>query len=109
MVSPGAAAVANSARRYRFWHRRSADDLRSDWREVLDLPGRKDSRARQARNDHHHGIRKQATDYVDAEKGKVPQAAARPAQRKGVARRRACVWRVWTEGARAGVDYRPPD
>src|ERR1700751_5441708 len=84
MVSAGAAAAANTARGYRFWHRRSADDLRSDWREVLDLPGRKDSRAREARNDHNSlskKLRKRATDYVDAKEGEVPQAAARPAQR----------------------------
>src|ERR1700751_486351 len=83
MVPAGASSVANTARGYRFWHRRSADDLRSDWREVLDLPGRKDSRAREARNDDSLSsrLRKQATDYVDAQEGEVPQAAARPAQR----------------------------
>src|SRR5579862_524591 len=47
--------------------------------------------------------------YVDAEKSEVPQAAARPPSRQGLARRRVVVWRLRPESARAGVDHRPPD
>src|ERR1700676_2236995 len=47
--------------------------------------------------------------YVDAEKSEVPQTATRPAQRKGLARRLAGVWRIWAEGSRASLDHRPAD
>ena len=48
MVFARAAAAANAARGNRFRLRASLHDLRRDWREVLDLPGRKYSAAQAA-------------------------------------------------------------
>ena len=42
--------------------------------------------------------------HVDAEEGQVPEAAARPHARQGVARLRRGVRRLRAEGARAGLD-----
>ena len=50
MVPAGAAAAANASRGHRLRVGRSADDLRNHRREVLDLSGRKNSAARQARD-----------------------------------------------------------
>src|ERR1700735_1592631 len=115
MVPAGAIAFADSARGYRLRHGRGAHDVRPDRREVLDLPGRKDSatsrpaaeRKRQAITE--TGKRETGKKYVDAEKSKVPQAAARPPHGQGVARRLAGVWRLRTKGARAGLDHGPAD
>src|SRR5208282_5215578 len=46
---------------------------------------------------------------VDAEESEVQKADARPAQRKGLARRRSSFWRLRTEGYGSGLDYRPPN
>src|SRR6266550_750292 len=48
-------------------------------------------------------------DDVNAKESEVPETAARPAQRQGLARRRTFLRRVRPQGARAGVDYRPAD
>src|ERR1700691_178807 len=108
MVSAGTIAAANAARRYRFRNGRGAHNLWLDWREVLGLSGRKSAATREGRVER-GSLRKRADHYVDAEEGEVPQAAARPAHRKGVARRRAGVWRLRTQGHGAGLDHRPPN
>src|SRR5271156_6030681 len=54
-------------------------------------------------------LRTRAKIYVDAEKSKVPQAAARAKDWQSVARRSAGVWRIRFEGSRTCVDYRPAD
>ena len=46
MVFAGSAAASNASRRHRLRFCPGQHDLRSDWREMLGLSGRKDSRAR---------------------------------------------------------------
>jgi hypothetical protein len=87
------AAAADAARRHRFRLRRSPHHLRPDWREGVDVQGRTADPAGRPRR----GISRSSAPrrgrpgitrhrHVDAEEGQVPEAAARPHVRQGVAR-----------------------
>src|SRR5260370_7665196 len=106
MVPARAAAAANAARGHRFRHRRSQHDLRSDWREVLGLPGRK--RAQEGFKDS-EGTRncrggvgakritssgKREHSDVDAEEREVQKTDARAPQPQSLSRRKFAVWLV---------------
>src|ERR1700690_1400156 len=93
MVFARASAAADFASRHRLRHSRGTYDLRLGRREVLDLSGRKYSAPQgtissgvSSRSIEALKAETQGHDYVDAEESEVPEAAARAAQWKSVAR-----------------------